>query len=351
MIAKRVLYTLFVLLVLLSACGQPRSAPTPGLVNPSSFTATAASANSLTLIWSAVEGATDYRLDRKNGSSFEQIAVPATTSYTDGGLQANTSYTYRVHARNAQGASSGRELTASTTGHTGPAQPVPFTVTGTARDTQGRPLAGAKVELEPALHEGVLSTRTDANGVYTFVDVPNIPYYVNAWHEIDYLGQTYCLRLGMPNLSDYDVFNARDGVVRNFQWQLSGEIDNYDEPWYFGGEIAISVSGDTRGGMIELAFTPSAALLDGSPSSSFTETFDPDEVYGVYDVPVSAYTVSATLIETNGTRTPLRLNTRDTYLDEPAAQRPLSFEPNGCNYASGVSPVSLFIYSPYAFEF
>ena len=48
-----------------------------------------------------------------------------------------------------------------------PGQPEPYSVTGVAVDTQGRPIAGAKVWINPALTFGeVVETSTDSSGRY-----------------------------------------------------------------------------------------------------------------------------------------------------------------------------------------
>jgi hypothetical protein len=73
---------------------------------------------------------TGYRLERCTGSSctsFSQIATPTTTSYSDTGRTANTTYRYRVRATNAAGAVSSYSRIASAT--TGTTETTPPTVT------------------------------------------------------------------------------------------------------------------------------------------------------------------------------------------------------------------------------
>jgi len=76
-------------------------APVPSV--PSSLAAAADSSTQVTLTWTASTGAvTAYHVERStDGINFTEIDadVPATT-YTDNGLQPNTSYTYRVRAEN-----------------------------------------------------------------------------------------------------------------------------------------------------------------------------------------------------------------------------------------------------------
>jgi fibronectin type 3 domain-containing protein len=84
------------------AVAQP---PTP----PSNLVATAVSASQINLAWTASTssgGVAGYLVERCQGAgctSFAQIATPAGNSYSDGGLLASTSYTYRVRATDAAG--------------------------------------------------------------------------------------------------------------------------------------------------------------------------------------------------------------------------------------------------------
>ncbi|MGN1120504.1 MAG: leucine-rich repeat protein [Oscillospiraceae bacterium] len=59
----------------------------------------AAGAKSVTVTWSAVEGASQYRVQRLNGSTWTTINYPKTNSFTDTGLTAGTEYSYRVLAQ------------------------------------------------------------------------------------------------------------------------------------------------------------------------------------------------------------------------------------------------------------
>ena len=71
------------------------------------LTATAVSATQINLSWTAATdnvGVTGYRVERCQGAgctSFVQIATPAGTTFSDTGLTASTSYSYRVKAVDA----------------------------------------------------------------------------------------------------------------------------------------------------------------------------------------------------------------------------------------------------------
>lgn len=76
---------------------------TPPLAQVTGLTATATSATTISLTWTAVTNATGYQLERSatGTGSWSLIGSPATASYTDTGLTASTAYWYRTRATNA----------------------------------------------------------------------------------------------------------------------------------------------------------------------------------------------------------------------------------------------------------
>ena len=124
---------------------------------PSSLTATAASASQINLAWTASTdnvGVTGYLVERCSGAgctNFAQIGTPTSTSFSDTGLTASTSYSYRVRATDAAGNLSAYSniASATTTGTTGgtikfiqgnyavPSSATTVTVTFTAAQTAG----------------------------------------------------------------------------------------------------------------------------------------------------------------------------------------------------------------------
>ena len=82
--------------------------PTPPTA-PSNLTATAASSTLINLAWTAATdtvGVTGYRVERCQGAgcrTFGQVATPTTTTFSDAGRTASTSYSYRVRATDAAG--------------------------------------------------------------------------------------------------------------------------------------------------------------------------------------------------------------------------------------------------------
>jgi fibronectin type 3 domain-containing protein len=88
---------------------------------PSGLTATAASSTQINLVWTGSTdnvGVTNYLIERCQGascSSFVQIATVTGTSYSNTGLTASTSYSYRVRATDAAGNPGGYSNTGSAT--------------------------------------------------------------------------------------------------------------------------------------------------------------------------------------------------------------------------------------------
>jgi poly(3-hydroxybutyrate) depolymerase len=116
----------------------------PALQPPAGLTVAATTSNSIALTWSAASGAAGYNVYR-NGSRVNASPVGA-THYTDTGLAAGTSYSYRVSsvAGNAESA-----LSAAVTGTTGSSWSCSATTTsnyahvqaGRAHDSGGHALA------------------------------------------------------------------------------------------------------------------------------------------------------------------------------------------------------------------
>jgi titin len=88
---------------------------------PTDVTALAQSANSIVVSWAAVSGAASYTVYYKTGSSSdESVAGTATgVSYTHAGLQADTTYSYRVKAANSAGESDYSISASATTSSSG----------------------------------------------------------------------------------------------------------------------------------------------------------------------------------------------------------------------------------------
>ncbi len=113
--------------LLFSGCGgsgSSSSSPAPDTTPPTvpgNFVAAAISATQINLSWTASTdnvGVAGYKVERCMGAgcaTFAQIATPTTTSFSDTGLTASTSYSYRVRANDAAGNNSSYSSTATAT--------------------------------------------------------------------------------------------------------------------------------------------------------------------------------------------------------------------------------------------
>ncbi|MEX2472593.1 MAG: fibronectin type III domain-containing protein [Gemmatimonadota bacterium] len=89
---------------------------------PAGVAATATSETSIQVTYNAVSGATGYIVERAPGSSgsFASVGTPSGTSFDDTGLQASTSYRYRVAATAGSDQSDFSDVVAITTPAEGP---------------------------------------------------------------------------------------------------------------------------------------------------------------------------------------------------------------------------------------
>jgi Putative collagen-binding domain of a collagenase/Fibronectin type III domain len=122
---------------------------------PTGLTATPAGIGQLNLSWTPSSddvGVTGYLVERSQGAgsgAFTQVGTPASTTFNDTGLAANTVYNYRVRATDASGNLSGYSSVASATTPSAPAGGV-------------SPPGVYSVATGTALSGNIISTTTDA---------------------------------------------------------------------------------------------------------------------------------------------------------------------------------------------
>lgn len=213
----------------------------------------------------------------------------------------------------------------------------PRSVSGTVVDTQGRPIAGARVTMAPALTTGSASTTTDADGRYLIEGLIDVPYNIRAWTYIEHGGRDICLRLGMESPAHFDAFVPTQGSVRNFVMQLTGFMGNTrDEIFQFGGLLTMTHAGSyaSGGNRLEVSFTPTGPLIDGTTIAPFTRTIDPQHTQTVGGVPLGPYDVTVTLVGGDGSRR--RIGLFDDSWGDPVDAMAVDWTGDGdCNLGSG----------------
>ncbi len=119
-----------------TATASTQAAPPP--TAPTNLAATAASASQINLSWTASTsaiGIANYIVQRCQGggcTTFAQVATPTGTSYSDTGLTANTSYSYRVEAVDTGGNLSSFSSTATAVTQAPPTAPTNLTATASS---------------------------------------------------------------------------------------------------------------------------------------------------------------------------------------------------------------------------
>lgn len=200
-------------------------------------------------------------------------------------------------------------------------KPKPNTVSGRVVDERGKPVAGVRIIIAPAMFRGTLFTTTNAQGRYESIELnaATNPYYVTAYKEVKYHDQRYCLRMAGDPQPYQDAFNAKAGAVRNFVWKIRGVSDMPSSEYggdTWGGTLSFErlYTDDAhlvdRDATIEVTLVPDGPLIDGSKGSTITRTTPVSRALG--NIPVGYYKVSATLKHANGTKTPLRVGHTNT---------------------------------------
>lgn len=225
----------------------------------------------------------------------------------------------------------------------------PGSVQGQVLGAHGKPLEGVKVWIKPVVTTGVAETLTDEQGRYEVTGLPPVGYRAYAWLEVPFRGQKFCYRLAHPRVSDYNAFNPRDGLIRNFRWQLSGRIpgnEDYSDLGYFGGSLPLMQGfGQNRfptpNDEIEVRLTPVGKLIDGSAGQAMTKTAPARGM--VLDVPIGTYRVRATFISAGGRREPLQISGFD---GDYANETTVNFRApgGGCTGTTGGAPGRAYVY-------
>lgn len=247
------------------------------------------------------------------------------------------------------------------------------TVSGVVLDTQGQPIANAKVRAEnTALTTGAyVEGKTDANGHYSLPLSVLGGWTIFAWKDVtDEDGQVYHLRMAGATDADYEPFApGKNTVVRNFKWKLTGIIPDRSQAadfssGYFGASLHFvnahyneDESKPTEmpaGTKIKVTLTPvaGATYLDGAPATQvITKTFTivervPRDVnFYIGDIPVAKYTVTAKTEDGHA----VYLGRNEFDYNDHTPQSSAVFFPDGLSsgsYESGVG-VNAASYFPY----
>lgn len=206
---------------------------------------------------------------------------------------------------------------------------------GTIRDAEGRPLKDATYRVQvvgftAAGERSQFDVAVDENGKFA-ERLPAGIYHVYGWATLDYHEREYKLPLcAMDGQPDEVARDVADGIVKDFRLELSGrkpgkEKRNANSHW--GGVLDVGEVWANNalvrlypvGSTIVFTLTPEGPLVDGAVGKELTFEYrlakPEDEMRGnamrFIDVPLGAYTMTATLTEPSGAKHSLSLAAGD----------------------------------------
>lgn len=163
-------------------------------------------------------------------------------------------------------------------------------LTGIAKKKDGTALNNVKIIIDNSIFfNSNITTHTNSEGNYS-ITVPTGSWYAFAQHQVTYNGKQYTIYL---NPNNDDGF-GREGGVRNFTWELTGEMPS-PLAGTFGGLVSFdNFPGDFVENEREInwRFEPLGNLIDGSAGQVITRlSADGDTIQ---DLPIGKYRISAT---------------------------------------------------------
>ena len=290
---------------------QPPSAPT-------SLAAGSVGATQLTLTWTAATdnvGVTGYRVERCQGagcSSFAQVGTPAGASFTDTGLAASTSYSYRVRAVDAAGNLGGYSsvVSATTLAAVGPLPVAAYAFAegagSSVADVSGLGNAGS-VGSAVWSSQGKFGNALSFDGVGARVTVPDAPslrlttamtleawvfptQVTNAWRDVIYKGDDnyYLMATTTPSSRPMgggffsgvgygEAFGA-SALAANTWTHLAATYDGSMVRLYVNG---VQVASKAQTGSLRTSANPLQIGGDGIYGQYFAGRIDEVRVYNV----------------------------------------------------------------------
>lgn len=231
---------------------------------PTGVSATAAGANQINLSWSAVAGATEYRIYRSttSGGPYTQVGTSVTTSFSNTGLACNTTYYYVIRAYNGCESINSTQVQATTA-----ACPVCTTqtlysagfetpATGLAGFTTGTFVAGGST--------------ADWRGVQTCTARTGTKIFRFGGNNCtsDYGSSRFAY--AQPNGAGGIVVPAGSTTTRLSFWHRRQFESGYD-----GGTVTVSVNGTNY------FFVPGTAIISGSYNGTTSTSCPPAGAGGV----------------------------------------------------------------------
>ncbi len=239
--------------------------------DPAGLTATAVSSSQINLSWttstdSGVAGLAGYTIERCNGAgcaNFTQTTTTTLTIYSDTGLTASTSYSYRVRAYDNAGNNSGYSNTASTTTSGPPDTTAPTVLSSSISPSNGATNVSVNTQITATFSETMDGT-TFTSSTFTLTSgagaVSGIVSYAGTTavftpsSSLSY-GTTYTATIttGVKDLagnqmaSNYTwTFTTTVSGTASLTWDANSELDLVGYRVYYGTSpgVYIQVKGE-----------------------------------------------------------------------------------------------------------
>jgi hypothetical protein len=168
---------------------------------------------------------------------------------------------------------------------------------GVVKYADGTPIANTKVVIENTiLYASYVFATTNAKGEYS-VAVPIGSWKASVQIEKEFLGKKYKYDLHPDNPNS---FAGYDGAIRNFTWKINGAKPDggfYGSPVKAYGDFLSFINMSD----VELTLTPNGTLIDGSTGAVIKKRLVDvgGGEYGIDDVPIGKYTITAKNAVTN----------------------------------------------------
>ncbi len=170
-------------------------------------------------------------------------------------------------------------------------------VKGVVKYADGNPIVNVKVVIENTIiYASYVYATTNAKGEYS-TSVPIGSWKASVQIEKEFLGKKYKYDLHPDNPNAFAGF---DGAVRNFTRKISGAKPDggyYGSPVKAYSDLLSFINMPD----VELTLTPDGVLIDGRPGAVIKKRLVDvgGGEYGIDDVPVGKYTITAKNIATN----------------------------------------------------
>jgi hypothetical protein len=228
---------------------------------------------------------------------------------------------------------------------TGGSSAQPYKLSGLAVDTNGAPIAGAKVNVcNPLYWASCMHGATGADGRYSFDLPPANVWEVDTTIQKTFDGRNYCFDLKPDGTAN---FSSEAGAIRNFAWKISGLRPDATDPKaytaYYGGMAWVMVGDFNREvplAYVQLHFVPAGTVVDGSAAQAFTANAGDWAEFKIANIPIAPYTVTAEYAPPGAARSPLLLSTGS--MTAPANSITLHFEPGAICSDSPTGSVSVY---------